>query len=972
MTAGAYKPALPVAAHGFSGYVDPLGLHVTSIASANKAVFTATTAYPQNSFVGHIDNGVTTGTTGNVLTVTTAPTSPLANTVEPGVQVCWSGAPSPCPYIISEGTGGGGTGTYILDQSISGGVPASTTFTGTVVSTTAGETPILTANRLVVSAISSGTVATNMLVSDNGVNIKGQPLIITGQQSGTTGSTGTYTLSPNYYPAIGSGETMYGVTTMLVPGQYLRDDTTHTVTTPIKIIGYGTGTNAPGLCATGEWGCGTYTILNPGGLTIGSSASPAAFTASGATDGQAIAPGPALTIKDAGPGITFPITNDGAGTGTLYLSGEYSTASLGGTPSAIQAQLSYTAGGPPVSGCSACAWTNLANATISSGKWSGQALNIPGGGPYFVSVRAANGTAYATLQSTVKVGLVFDVWGVGQSQPVIEASSGGWAFSTYPGLWGINAPFQGSFYYYDTGPSVSGPNLFPSYTQMIAGDQQVITGTGSYLAEGARDFGANLQTAMGYPVTISDWTRDGASIGVFSYDGWTATQNVALGDGSTMTFCSAATFCPKVSLGGTLDANLASMTGGSFTGSISGTTLTVGTLATGALMPGLVLSDSFTGGGNHITGSPTLVNCTSGCGGLNGSGSVWRISSNQGTVSLENMRADPAGGAPAPFYNPQAGGSMDVGIVKAGTFSVSVNGAVVCTDSTTYPSYTAQAGNCTGAGIASSFVNYVTGDYQVTFATAPANGAVITASWVAISPPVPTTAPVNVYNNLSYVGTGPDTSGFLSSVFARTPGGSSGHVLAGCITDDTTMWETGYPTGAVGYSQMIDWFYGVRIPEPIHRGRFDAVHEPVDAAHLREQLARRWPAILSVGHVRNGVQQRVRPVGDRSRNPVHFLWHHRFRQRDRPIGRDAHLERSCDGEHVGRRDRRLCDILAHLRGHAGDLCHRPPDRDMGRERIDLRARQPDIDADRGRRIGHGDGERGLLHRRSSHLCRSNE
>ena len=149
MTAGAYKPALPVAAHGFSGYVDSLGLHVTSIASANKAVFTATTAYPQNSFIGHIDNGVTTGTTGNVLTVTTAPGSPLANTVEPGVQVCWSGAPSPCPYIISEGTGGGGTGTYILDQSISVGVPASTTFTGTVVSTTAGETPILTANNSV-------------------------------------------------------------------------------------------------------------------------------------------------------------------------------------------------------------------------------------------------------------------------------------------------------------------------------------------------------------------------------------------------------------------------------------------------------------------------------------------------------------------------------------------------------------------------------------------------------------------------------------------------------------------------------------------------------------------------------------------------------------------------------------------------------------------------------------------------------
>ena len=159
---------------------------------------------------------------------------------------------------------------------------------------------------------------------------------------------------------------------------------------------------------------------------------------------------------------------------------------------------------------------------------------------------------------------------------------------------------------------------------------------------------------------------------------------------------------------------------------------------------------------------------------------------------------------------------------------------MICTDSTAYPSYTAQAGNCTGAGISSAFVNYVTGDYQITFASAPASGAVITASWTSINPPVPTTAAVNVYNNLSYVGTGRETSGFLSSVYARTPGGSSGHVLAGCITDDTTMWETGYPTGAAGYSQMIDWFYGVRIPSLFTGSASTPLHERNDAAHLGE------------------------------------------------------------------------------------------------------------------------------------------
>jgi hypothetical protein len=816
MTAGKWKPAMPVASNGFNGYVDSAGLHVTSIASANKAVFTATTVYPTNSFIGHIDNGTTTGTTGNVLTVTTAPTNPPGTTtVTPGTQVCWTGAPSPCPFIISNGTGAGGTGTYFLDQSISGGVPASTTFTGTVTSTTGGESSILLPTNLVVSAISSGTLINGMLVTDNNAHITGQPLLINAQQTGTTGSTGTYTLSPHYYPVIGTGETMYGVSTQLAPGQYVRDDATHTVTTPIKIIGYGTGANAPGLCSTGEWGCGTYTILNPGALVIGSSGSPVAFTASGTTDGQAIAPGPALTIKDQGPGVTFPVTNYGTGTGSLYLSGTYNTGSLGGTPSAIQAQVSYTAGGPPIAGCSACAWTNLANAALSGGNWSGQALNIPAGGPYFVSVRAANGAAYATLQSTIKVGLVFDVWGVGQSQPLLTPSNGGWAFSTYPGLWGVNTPTVSTFYYYDTGPSVSGPNLFPSYAQLIGGDQLAISGGGLYLAEGARDFGANLQTAMGYPVTVSNWTRDGAGIGMFSWGGTTQSQTVGLGDGSTTTWCSATAFCANVGQGGTLDWNLASLTGSLFTASISGTTLTVSGITTGALMPGEVLSDSFTGGGGHITGSPTLVNCTANCGGLGGATSVWTISVNEGTVASESMRADPSGGAPAPFYNPQASGLPLVTqkgdqVIKAGTFSVSVNGTVVCTDSNTFPAYNLMAGNCTGAGISSSFVNYVTGDYQIAFSSAPANGAVITASWVEN---VSTDDPLlnNVISNLDFVGTGSDTSGFLSSIYSRTPGGSSGHIVAGCV-DNVPMWETGYPTGSVGVTQMLDWFLGVKIP----------------------------------------------------------------------------------------------------------------------------------------------------------------
>ena len=66
---------------------------------------------------------------------------------------------------------------------------------------------------------------------------------------------------------------------------------------------------------------------------------------------------------------------------------------------------------PPISGCTACAWTNLTgySATLSSGtvwKWSGDFTGIPAEqGPLFVSVRAANGTAYATMPNLVKMGL---------------------------------------------------------------------------------------------------------------------------------------------------------------------------------------------------------------------------------------------------------------------------------------------------------------------------------------------------------------------------------------------------------------------------------------------------------------------------------------------------------------------------------------------------------------------------------------
>ena len=98
---------------------------------------------------------------------------------------------------------------------------------------------------------------------------------------------------------------------------------------------------------------------------------------------------------------------------------------LGGTPTAIQAQISNTAGGPPIPGCSACAWTNVASPTLAGGNWSGQVVNIPAvDGPLYVSVRAANGTAYATMPDFVKVGFILDLEGNGISGGLVSGQAG--------------------------------------------------------------------------------------------------------------------------------------------------------------------------------------------------------------------------------------------------------------------------------------------------------------------------------------------------------------------------------------------------------------------------------------------------------------------------------------------------------------------------------------------------------------------
>ena len=103
-------------------------------------------------------------------------------------------------------------------------------------------------------------------------------------------------------------------------------------------------------------------------------------------------------------------------------------------------------------------------------------------------------------------------------------------------------------------------------------------------------------------------------------------------------------------------------------------------------------------------------------------------------------------------------------------------------------------GNCAGAAVSSAFVNYQTGDYQVTFTTAPRSGHAITASWTnIISPENVSSTTFSRPQGLDQFGDGGAQSGFVSSQFARLPGGVNGQIWASQGTDNIYMFSNAGP-----------------------------------------------------------------------------------------------------------------------------------------------------------------------------------
>ena len=539
-----------------------------------------------------------------------------------------------------------------------------------------------------------------------------------------------------------------------------------------------------------------------------------------------------------------------------------------------------------------------------------------------MSVRATNGTEYATLPNSVRIGDVYALWGQGQAGAIPSGQSGNYV-SWFSDLWGYISPVS-PFSANESlllGPPVTA-NFVPGQSVNYGGDRFGITGNGIPLSEGVAAFDQTLSNVFGNPISFLYPARDGVGFGIYALGGSTQAQTLGSGTGSALTWCSATKFCSNVDVGQPLLFNAASLTGAWFsgsvgTGTVNGATVPVLTATTrqgGALEPGMVL---------NTPNAPTLVRCLTGCLGvtsfpINFSGSTWLLSNNLDNGVTGNMRADPVGvllpagstTTPWPNLNIQQNGSAVYGfagfgwpLVKAGTFKITDTdpatgiATTLCQDSQAF-AYNNTGGNCTpivGASpaVASAFVNYQTGDYQVTFSTAPTSGHAITASWTNDISPETIVNAQSRPQGFDFLGDGTSQGGPVSSQFSELPGGVTGQIFSTEGTDkayylNTSGGTTGYQFGGIGYSQMVSWLFDSRFPNTI----------PGASANVQFLATGIWrvegPQAFqpgSQGDFFDGIsEQRLAGYGDL----FDLLWD--------SLRQCAHADDECDWAYVGGRD----------------------------------------------------------------------
>jgi hypothetical protein len=412
---------------------------------------------------------------------------------------------APLGQLSFNGTLAGGTLTV-------NSIPALATFTGA-----------LNGTALTVSGVTGTALAQGQCINGAGISPLAPLCIISGSGS-------NWVVNTNLYGPI-AAETMTTGITSIIPGQYV---TGSGISSPVLVTGYGTGAG----------GVGTYNVDNQGGLSLG----PQTMVMSGVGSGGAIAPGAALSVKNPGVGATFPLTNIVSESGSIPLTGTFSNALLHGNPDHIQAQVSLTPQGPPVSGCSACTWTNVSNESINvgPGTWAGTITNIPVGGPYWVSLRASNGTSYATLANQVFVGFTIALFGEGNTSGWFTNTAGTLNQTNFVGLsqlTGLQAG-AGPATWATSGNFVPGPpiinNFAISHSGQVLIDDYAINGSSTSINDGMAWFAQNISDITGAPAAVAGMFKDGTSFAQEWYGYVPSTQTIGVGDGSTVRFSSGA------------------------------------------------------------------------------------------------------------------------------------------------------------------------------------------------------------------------------------------------------------------------------------------------------------------------------------------------------------------------------------------------------------------------------------------------
>ena len=498
--------------------------------------------------------GTISGTNLTASAATFGSTAAMPNgTVISGAEV--AGCPSACPVI-----NGGSFPNYTLN--VSGGsvtgpmmagnyAPAkplgTTGFNGQIlgsnltvnsINSTSTGTAHVSGGTLTLDSAWSTALQIGMCIFDGGVNITpAYPICLTAGSGNTIGSTWTFPNTGALWLPI-STETMWATSSSIIPGMWIQDGGVN-INTPVQIIGNG----SPTPCTTtGFTGCGTYPLSNSTNGTVGAEA----MTSTGITSGGAIAPGAALTVDNPGLGAIYPVTV-GTTTGVMQFAGAYNAGLLGGTPTTIQARVSSTppppgsSAGPPVSGCGACDWTNLSSASVAGGAWSGTIVNIPEGGPYWVTFRASNGTAYATLPNYVLEGFNLAIFGEG-NDGILAAGPNQTNFTGLGALSGF--PTSGSSVANEpAGLYVPGPallnNVAFSFPPQFLVDRFGVSPNGSVLDSSATMI-ENGASTSGAPIGIVNMLKNGTGEQNYFYGNTTQTQTLGIGNGSSTVFSTGA------------------------------------------------------------------------------------------------------------------------------------------------------------------------------------------------------------------------------------------------------------------------------------------------------------------------------------------------------------------------------------------------------------------------------------------------